>query len=107
MADDLRDSALQYHRFLRPGKLAIQAIKPMASQRDLSLAYSPGLVAACEEIERDPLNAAEYTARSNLVAVISNSTAVLGLGAIVDMATTTVPETGAVAKAAMESGVAA
>ncbi len=92
MADDLRDSALNYHRFPRPGKLAIQAIKPMASQRDLSLAYSPGVAAACEEIERDPLLAAEYTARANLVAVISNGTAVLGLGAIGALASKPVME---------------
>ncbi|MCE9681710.1 NADP-dependent malic enzyme [Halomonas alkalisoli] len=92
MADDLRDSALKYHRFPRPGKLAIQAIKPMASQRDLSLAYSPGVAAACEEIERDPLMAAEYTARGNLVAVISNGTAVLGLGAIGALASKPVME---------------
>ncbi|OJA04349.1 NADP-dependent malic enzyme [Halomonas sp. QHL1] len=92
MADDLRESALQYHRFPRPGKLAIQAIKPMASQRDLSLAYSPGVAAACEEIERDPLMAAEYTARSNLVAVISNGTAVLGLGSIGALASKPVME---------------
>jgi hypothetical protein len=92
MADDLRDSALQYHRFPRPGKLAIQAIKPMASQRDLSLAYSPGVAAACEEIERDPLQAAEYTARGNLVAVVSNGTAVLGLGAIGALASKPVME---------------
>ena len=92
MADDLRESALQYHRFPRPGKLAIQATKPMASQRDLSLAYSPGVAAACEEIERDPLKAAEYTARGNLVAVISNGTAVLGLGAIGALASKPVME---------------
>ncbi|MCH4562512.1 NADP-dependent malic enzyme [Halomonas sp. EGI 63088] len=92
MADDLRDSALQYHRFPRPGKLAIQAIKPMASQRDLSLAYSPGVAAACEEIERDPLQAAEYTARGNLVAVVSNGTAVLGLGSIGALASKPVME---------------
>ncbi|MBS9403582.1 NADP-dependent malic enzyme [Halomonas sp. TRM85114] len=92
MADDLRDSALQYHRFPRPGKLAIQATKPMASQRDLSLAYSPGVAAACEEIERDPLMAAEYTARGNLVAVVSNGTAVLGLGSIGALASKPVME---------------
>ncbi len=92
MADDLRDSALKYHRFPRPGKLAIQATKPMASQRDLSLAYSPGVAAACEEIERDPLMAAEYTARGNLVAVVSNGTAVLGLGSIGALASKPVME---------------
>lgn len=92
MADEFRESALKYHRFPRPGKLAIQATKPMASQRDLSLAYSPGVAAACEEIERDPLKAAEYTARGNLVAVVSNGTAVLGLGAIGALASKPVME---------------
>ena len=82
MSDELRKSALDYHRYPRPGKLAIQATKPLANQRDLSLAYSPGVAAACEEIANDPLTAAHYTARGNLVAVISNGTAVLGLGAI-------------------------
>jgi malate dehydrogenase (oxaloacetate-decarboxylating)(NADP+) len=82
MSEELRKSALDYHRFPRPGKLAIQATKPLANQRDLALAYSPGVAAACEEIAADPLTAALYTARGNLVAVISNGTAVLGLGAI-------------------------
>ncbi|MFZ0790645.1 MAG: NADP-dependent malic enzyme [Chromatiaceae bacterium] len=82
MPHELRQSALEYHRYPRPGKLSVQATKPLANQRDLALAYSPGVAAACEEIVADPLAAALYTARGNLVAVISNGTAVLGLGAI-------------------------
>jgi len=72
--------ALFYHSTIRPGKIEIIASKPMATQRDLSLAYSPGVAAPVEAIARDPACAAEYTARSNLVAVISNGTAILGLG---------------------------
>ncbi|MCP4327350.1 MAG: NADP-dependent malic enzyme [Alphaproteobacteria bacterium] len=82
MADELRESALQYHRAAPAGKLAIQATKPLANQRDLALAYSPGVAAACDAIAEDPSEAATLTARGNLVAVISNGTAVLGLGAI-------------------------
>ncbi len=82
MADDLRESALEYHRLPTPGKLAIVATKPLANQRDLVLAYSPGVAAACEAIAADATEAAHVTARGNLVAVISNGTAVLGLGAI-------------------------
>jgi len=92
MADDLKKNALHYHRYPKPGKLEIKATKPLANQRDLALAYSPGVAAACEEIVDDPLNAAEYTARSNLVAVISNGTAVLGLGAIGSLASKPVME---------------
>jgi malate dehydrogenase (oxaloacetate-decarboxylating)(NADP+) len=80
--DDFRKAALDYHRLPRPGKLAIEPTKRMATQRDLALAYSPGVAAPCEEIARDPRLAHEYTARGNLVAVISNGTAVLGLGNI-------------------------
>jgi malate dehydrogenase (oxaloacetate-decarboxylating)(NADP+) len=72
--------ALFYHETIRPGKIEIVASKPMATQRDLSLAYSPGVAAPVEAIARDPSLAAKYTARSNLVAVISNGTAILGLG---------------------------
>jgi len=72
--------ALFYHETIRPGKIEIVASKPMATQRDLSLAYSPGVAAPVEAIARDPALAAKYTARSNLVAVISNGTAILGLG---------------------------
>ncbi|MFM8991655.1 MAG: malic enzyme-like NAD(P)-binding protein, partial [Alphaproteobacteria bacterium] len=83
MADDkLRDSALEYHRHPSPGKLAIAATKPLANQRDLALAYSPGVAFACQAIVEDPAQAASLTARGNLVAVITNGTAVLGLGAI-------------------------
>jgi malate dehydrogenase (oxaloacetate-decarboxylating)(NADP+) len=82
MDDDFRRAALDYHRLPRPGKLAIEATKRMATQRDLALAYSPGVAAACEAIVEDPDNARIYTARANLVAVISNGTAVLGLGNI-------------------------
>ncbi|HUB11396.1 MAG TPA: NADP-dependent malic enzyme [Acetobacteraceae bacterium] len=82
MDDAFRQAALDYHRLPRPGKLAIEPTKRMASQRDLALAYSPGVAAACEAIKADPETARDYTARGNLVAVISNGTAVLGLGNI-------------------------
>ncbi|MFN7194396.1 MAG: NADP-dependent malic enzyme, partial [Rhodospirillales bacterium] len=83
MADDkLREAALEYHRLPTPGKLAIVATKPLANQHDLALAYSPGVAAACEAIVADPAEAATVTSRANLVAVITNGTAVLGLGAI-------------------------
>src|ERR1700692_2590315 len=82
MSEDLRASALAYHRLPRPGKLEIQATKPLGNQRDLALAYSPGVAAACEAIAADPLEAASLTSRANLVAVVSNGTAVLGLGNI-------------------------
>jgi malate dehydrogenase (oxaloacetate-decarboxylating)(NADP+) len=78
----LSEDALEYHRKPAPGKLAVAATKPLATARDLSLAYSPGVAAACMEIVRDPVEAAHLTARSNLVAVVTNGTAVLGLGAI-------------------------
>src|SRR3954451_21326325 len=82
ISDDLRASALVYHRMSKPGKLEIQPTKPLGNQRDLALAYSPGVAAACEAIVADPAQAAELTARANLVAVVSNGTAVLGLGNI-------------------------
>ncbi|MSP83371.1 MAG: NADP-dependent malic enzyme [Alphaproteobacteria bacterium] len=82
MADDFRAAALEYHRLPKPGKLGIHATKPLANQRDLALAYSPGVAAACEVIVADPAAVYEVTARANLVGVISNGTAVLGLGAI-------------------------
>ncbi|MEJ0077251.1 MAG: NADP-dependent malic enzyme [Alphaproteobacteria bacterium] len=82
ISDDLRADALVYHRAPRPGKLEIQPTKPLGNQRDLALAYSPGVAAACEAIVADPAQAAELTARANLVAVVSNGTAVLGLGNI-------------------------
>jgi len=92
MSEDLKNAALDYHRYPKPGKLEIRATKPLANQRDLALAYSPGVAAACREIERDPLSVADYTARGNLVAVVSNGTAVLGLGAIGGLASKPVME---------------
>ncbi|WP_052378341.1 NADP-dependent malic enzyme [Polycyclovorans algicola] len=89
---DLRDAALDYHEFPVPGKIAIAPTKPMSNQRDLSLAYSPGVAAACEEIVKDPANAFRFTARGNLVAVITNGTAVLGLGNIGPLAAKPVME---------------
>ena len=82
MDEDFRQAALDYHRLPRPGKLAIEPTKRMATQRDLSLAYSPGVAAACEAIKAKPETARDYTVRGNLVGVISNGTAVLGLGNI-------------------------
>src|SRR5215475_7824401 len=93
MADDsLKAGALEYHRLPRPGKLAIVPTKPLANQRDLALAYSPGVAAACEAIVADPKTAAEVTSRANLVAVVTNGTAVLGLGAIGPLAAKPVME---------------
>lgn len=92
MSDDLKQRALDYHRYPRPGKLEIKATKPLATARDLSLAYSPGVAHACKEIEADPVCAADYTARGNLVAVITNGTAVLGLGPIGSLASKPVME---------------
>jgi malate dehydrogenase (oxaloacetate-decarboxylating)(NADP+) len=92
MPDRLRDAALEYHRLPRPGKLAITPTKPLANQRDLALAYSPGVAAACEEIAANPATAADYTGRANLVAVVTNGTAVLGLGAIGPLAAKPVME---------------
>jgi malate dehydrogenase (oxaloacetate-decarboxylating)(NADP+) len=91
-SEDLHNAALAYHRFPRPGKLEIQAIKPLANQRDLALAYSPGVAAACTEIVGNPAEAASLTARANLVAVVSNGTAVLGLGNIGPLASKPVME---------------
>ncbi|MFG1347261.1 NADP-dependent malic enzyme [Xanthobacter autotrophicus DSM 431] len=82
ISEELRSGALYYHRTPKPGKLEIQATKPLGNQRDLAHAYSPGVAAACEAIAADPLQAAELTIRANLVAVVSNGTAVLGLGNI-------------------------
>jgi malate dehydrogenase (oxaloacetate-decarboxylating)(NADP+) len=92
MDENFRKSALAYHRLPRPGKLSVEATKRMANQRDLALAYSPGVAAACEEIVKDPAAAREYTARGNLVAVITNGTAVLGLGNIGPLASKPVME---------------
>src|SRR5215203_6564400 len=82
MDDQLDQAALEYHRFPRPGKIAVMPTKAMTNQRDLSLAYSPGVAAACLAIRDDVRNASEYTSRGNLVAVVSNGTAALGLGDI-------------------------
>ena len=82
MPDNLRDAALKFHRQSPPGKLAIQPTKPLLTQRDLSLAYSPGVAHACNEIKDNPASVYDYTAKGNMVAVISNGSAVLGLGAI-------------------------
>jgi malate dehydrogenase (oxaloacetate-decarboxylating)(NADP+) len=88
----LRQAALTYHETPRPGKLEIRATKPLANGRDLSLAYSPGVAEACLEIKADPTAAARYTTRGNLVAVVSNGTAVLGLGNIGALASKPVME---------------
>ncbi|MGP4713025.1 NADP-dependent malic enzyme [Psychrobacter sp. T6-2] len=85
-------AALHYHEFPRPGKISVTPIKQLANQRDLALAYSPGVAVPCLEIEKDPTLAAKYTARSNLVGVITNGTAVLGLGDIGPLASKPVME---------------
>ena len=92
MDDNLRRAALDYHLHPQPGKLRIEPTKRMVNQRDLALAYSPGVAAPCVEIAADPDKALDYTARGNLVAVISNGTAVLGLGAIGALASKPVME---------------
>ncbi|MEC3911549.1 NADP-dependent malic enzyme [Sphingobium sp. CR2-8] len=92
MDDNTRRAALDYHRYPQPGKLRIEPTKRMVNQRDLALAYSPGVAAPCIEIAADPDKAMDYTARGNLVAVISNGTAVLGLGAIGALASKPVME---------------
>ena len=92
LPEDLKAQALDYHRQLPFGKIKVAATKPMVTQKDLALAYSPGVAAACEEIVRDPDSVGELTARGNLVAVISNGTAVLGLGAIGPLAAKPVME---------------
>ncbi|WBO24028.1 NADP-dependent malic enzyme [Sphingomonas abietis] len=92
MDETLRQSALHYHREPRPGKLTIEPTKRMETQRDLALAYSPGVAAPCLEIAADPDKARDYTARGNLVAVITNGTAVLGLGNIGALASKPVME---------------
>jgi malate dehydrogenase (oxaloacetate-decarboxylating)(NADP+) len=88
----LREAALDYHEFPTPGKIAVSPTKQMINQRDLALAYSPGVAFACEEIVENPLNAARFTARSNLVGVVTNGTAVLGLGNIGPLASKPVME---------------
>ena len=81
-APNLRQAALDYHAFPKPGKLEVRATKPLANGRDLARAYSPGVAEACLEIKADPTTAAHYTTRANLVGVVTNGTAVLGLGNI-------------------------
>ena len=90
--DSLEEAALFFHQYPRPGKLEIQATKPLGNQRDLALAYSPGVAAPCLAIAEDPGKAADYTARGNLVAVVSNGSAVLGLGNIGPLASKPVME---------------
>ena len=92
ITNELAAAALAFHRHPRPGKLEIQATKPLATQRDLALAYSPGVAAACLAIAEDPAQADEMTIRQNLVAVLSNGTAVLGLGNIGPLASKPVME---------------
>ena len=92
MDPQLRQQALDYHERGRPGKISVTPTKQLVNQRDLALAYSPGVAAACEEIVADPLNAFRYTARGNLVAVVTNGTAVLGLGNIGPLAAKPVME---------------
>jgi len=92
MDEELKKNALAYHQFPRPGKISVTPTKPLSNGLDLSLAYSPGVAAACMEIHADPLNANKYTSRSNLVGVISNGTAVLGLGNIGPLASKPVME---------------
>ncbi|MEX2197955.1 MAG: NADP-dependent malic enzyme [Burkholderiales bacterium] len=92
MDEQLKQNALEYHRLPRPGKISILPTKQLINQRDLALAYSPGVAAACEEIVRDPAQAVHLTARANLIAVITNGTAVLGLGAIGPLAAKPVME---------------
>ena len=92
LRQQLRAAALEYHQFPRPGKIAVTPIKGLLNQRDLALAYSPGVAAPCEEIVKDPAASYKYTSRGNLVAVISNGTAVLGLGNIGPLASKPVME---------------
>ncbi len=92
MEKDLKKSALEYHRLPRPGKISILPTKQLTNQRDLALAYTPGVAAACEEIVRDPREATNLTSRGNLIGVITNGTAVLGLGAIGPLAAKPVME---------------
>ncbi len=92
MDEQLRRNALDYHRRSPPGKLSVLPTKQLTNQRDLALAYSPGVAAVCDEIARDPASAVLYTARANLIAVVTNGTAVLGLGAIGPLAAKPVME---------------
>src|SRR3984957_8487668 len=89
---DLKQAALDYHEFPTPGKLSITPTKQLVNQNDLAMAYSPGVAAACEAIVADPANVFRYTGRGNLVGLVSNGTAVLGLGAIGPLASKPVME---------------
>ena len=86
MSDELRDKALNYHLNPQPGKLRIEATTQLLSQQDLALAYSPGVAYPCEAIAEDPFNARLYTCKANMIGVITNGTAVLGLGNIGSLA---------------------
>src|ERR1700728_3240315 len=92
MDEQLKQSALAYHQFPKPGKISVTPTKPLSNQLDLSLAYSPGVAAACMAIYEEPLDAQKYTSRGNLVGVITNGTAVLGLGNIGPLAAKPVME---------------
>ncbi len=92
MEKDLREAALEYHRHPTPGKISVRPTKGLTNQRDLALAYSPGVAAACDAIVLDPATAADYTSRANLVGVVTNGTAVLGLGDIGPLAAKPVME---------------
>ncbi|HYO28592.1 MAG TPA: NADP-dependent malic enzyme [Azonexus sp.] len=92
MEKDLREAALEYHRWPTPGKISVRPTKGLTNQRDLALAYSPGVAAACDAIVEDPATAADYTSRANLVGVVTNGTAVLGLGNIGPLAAKPVME---------------
>src|SRR5579864_9566118 len=92
MDENLRKSALDYHRLPRPGKIEVTPTKGLVNQRDLALAYTPGVAAACDEIVRDPAEARNMTSRGNLIGVVTNGTAVLGLGAIGPLAAKPVME---------------
>ena len=92
MDEQLKKNALEYHRRHPPGKISVLPTKQLTNQRDLALAYSPGVAAACDEIVRDPAAAVLYTSRANLIAVVTNGTAVLGLGAIGPLAAKPVME---------------
>src|SRR4029453_15528783 len=89
---DIREASLEYHRQSPPGKIALLPTKHLTNQRDLAMAYTPGVAAACDKIVRDPQEASNLTARANLVAVVTNGTAVLGLGAIGPLAAKPVME---------------
>src|SRR5215472_9701127 len=92
MEDILRRSALEYHLRQPPGKISVTPTKGLLNQRDLALAYTPGVAAACDEIVRDPAEARRMTARANLIGVVTNGTAVLGLGPIGPLASKPVME---------------